>query len=349
MENTNQFSSYEEFLAYIVEVLDQVLATGQTPTLPSMLADDEKFGALLDDIKAIHRFSLELANGRLDQELRVDGKLADALKSLQANLRRLTWQTQRVALGDFDQKVEFMSDFSTAFNMLVRHLKQSRDAGDYHTGQLPLQKQSTAQLMLKAQSAHQEVEKANQQLESQLKEIQGLQELLREQAIRDQLTGLFNRRYLNETLERELARAQRSHYPVSLIMINLDDFNHLNDTYGHYVGKLILQSLGKMLLIKTRLGDIPCRYSEEEIVIVFPNVDTQVAAQRAQHLRQSFEELSVNNAGLNIWATISAGVASFPEHATDVENLLHVAQVALYAAREIGQNRVAVYQTPEEI
>ncbi len=344
MDNQNPVTSNEELLVHVVEVINSVLTTGQAPTdLPPILADNEQFKALIKDLSAIHQFSLNLANGNLEQEIKVKGKISGALKSLQANLRHLTWQTQRIATGDFSQKVDFMGDFSTAFNSMVNNLQQSRDILEQRAGELSMQKQNAVKLMLEAQSARNELEKANTLLKSQLDEIKSLQLLLREQAIRDQLTGLFNRRYLIETLERELARAQRSNYPLSLIMIDLDHFKNLNDTYGHRVGDLVLQSLGKLLLIKTRLDDIPCRYGGEEIIIVFPNVNAEVTAQRAESLRKAFEELSVNNASLSIRATFSAGVASFPEHATDIENLLHAADLALYAAKAAGRNRVSIF------
>jgi diguanylate cyclase (GGDEF)-like protein len=231
---------------------------------------------------------------------------------------------------------------------MVDHLQQYRDALEQYEEELSMQQKNTIKLMLDAQNARDELEKAKAQIKSQLEEIRGLQLLLREQAIRDQLTGLFNRRYLIETLERELARAQRGNYPVSLIMVDLDHFKNLNEHYGHRVGDLVLQSLGKMLLVKTRLGDIPCRYGGEEMVIVFPEVNAEVTAQRAEHLRKSFEELLFDNAGLSIHVTLSAGVASFPEHAADLESLLHCAELAMSAAKAAGRNCVEIYKPPPD-
>ncbi|MBN1536435.1 MAG: diguanylate cyclase [Anaerolineales bacterium] len=342
----NRNPDNEEFLEYVVEVVNQVLASGQMPeSLPPILSENSQFRGLLSDLIAIYQFSLALANGKLDQEYRIRGKIAGALKSLQANLRHLTWQTQRVAQGDFSQRVDFMGDFSIAFNSMVKNLHDYGEASEQRTLKSSTQKQMVVKSMLEAQSNRDEIEKINAQLKAQLEEINQLQLLLQEQAIRDQLTGLFNRRYLGETLERELARAKRSHYPVSVIMIDLDGFKNLNDSYGHQVGDMVLQSLGNLLLVKTRMGDIPCRYSGEEIVVVFPNVDAETTAQRAEYLREAFAELSFNNAGLTIQATFSAGVASFPEHADEMEDLLHAADRALHTAKSTGRNRVAVYQS----
>jgi diguanylate cyclase (GGDEF)-like protein len=199
-----------------------------------------------------------------------------------------------------------MSDFSEAFNAIVQKLKEFQEAEGQRANHLHNQKQSAIKSLLDAKTSRAESEKLSAQVNSLLDEIRGLQLLLREQAIRDQLTGLFNRRYLGETLERELARAQRGNYPVSVIMIDLDNFKKLNDIYGNRVGDLILESLGKMLLQKTRLGDIPCRYGGEEMVVVFPNMDVEMTAQRAEFLRKAFERSSINNAGLTIRTTFSA-------------------------------------------
>lgn len=347
MDNHNQYEKNKEILAHIVEAVRRVIITGQSPkNLPPFLANNEDFNRILSDLEGICRFSLDLANGKLEPELKVKGKLAGSLKSLQANLRHLTWQTQRIAAGDYNQEIEFIGDFSTALNTLVKKLEEDRIALEKHAGELSMYKQNALKLMMDVQMARDDLEKANAQIQSQLEEIHNLHMLLREQAIRDQLTGLFNRRYLMETLERELARAQRGNYPVSLIMVDLDHFKSINDTYGNRVGDIVLQSLGKMLLIKTRLDDIPCRYGGEEIVIVFPNVNAEVTAQRAESLRHAFEELSINNAGLTIYATFSAGVASYPEHATDIESLLQKADQALKSAKNAGRNRVNIYKNP---
>lgn len=340
----NQTIENEEFLAKVIDAVNQVLTTGFIPTdLPATMADNQEFIALLADLCGIYQFTLELANGELESEYKISGKIAGALKSLQANLRHLTWQTQQIAWGDFNQRVEFMADFSEAFNAIVQKLKEFQEAEDKRANHLHNQKQSAIKSLLDAKTSRIESEKLSAQVNSLLDEIRGLQLLLREQAIRDQLTGLFNRRYLVETLERELARAQRGNYPVSVIMIDLDNFKKLNDLYGNRVGDLILESLGKMLLQKTRLGDIPCRYGGEEMVVVFPNMDMEMTAQRAEFLRKAFERSSINNAGLTIRTTFSAGVASFPHHATDMDSLLHCADIALDNAKKAGRNIVVVY------
>jgi diguanylate cyclase (GGDEF)-like protein/PAS domain S-box-containing protein len=130
---------------------------------------------------------------------------------------------------------------------------------------------------------------ANQQLSLQLDEIQKLQAALREQAIRDPLTGLYNRRYLYETLGQEIARAQREDLPLSIMMLDFDHFKDLNDQYGHAAGDAILQGLAGVLLCCTRKSDTVCRIGGEEIIIAMPNTPLEQAQQRAAEL---VEEIS---------------------------------------------------------
>ncbi len=127
----------------------------------------------------------------------------------------------------------------------------------------------------------------NDRLQTQLIEIGVLQSKLREQAIRDPLTNLFNRRYLEETLERELARAAREDYPLCVIMIDLDHFKRVNDTHGHEAGDEVLKALAFTLFEQCRRGDFACRFGGEEFVVVMPNINMDTAYERAENIRQS--------------------------------------------------------------
>jgi diguanylate cyclase (GGDEF)-like protein len=134
---------------------------------------------------------------------------------------------------------------------------------------------------------------ANERLQSQLIEIGTLQSKLRAQAICDPLTNLFNRRYLDETLDRELARAAREHYQVCVIMIDLDHFKQVNDTYGHEAGDRVLKALAATLSTRNRRGDFACRFGGEEFVVVMPNIDVDVAYRRAEELRLTLDSLKI--------------------------------------------------------
>jgi len=170
-----------------------------------------------------------------------------------------------------------------------------------------------------------------------------LRETLHHQAIHDPLTDLFNRRYLVETLERELQRAQRKDTPLVVMMLDLDHFKRFNDTFGHEAGDSLLKTLGGFLKRHVRGGDIACRYGGEEFVLILPEISLEVARLRAEEFRQGVAQLQVNyreQCLKNI--TISVGVAVFPKHGATTDDVLKAADEALYRAKAAGRNRVIV-------
>lgn len=167
-----------------------------------------------------------------------------------------------------------------------------------------------------------------------------LQKKLEEQAIRDSLTGLYNRRFLDETLTRELSRAERDKYSVSVVMLDLDHFKMFNDTYGHDVGDMMLKQLGKLLTSQVRAGDIACRYGGEEFVVVMPKASLVVARQRANDWRMKFESQVLIHEGEVLNATLSAGVAVYPLHGTTSDEIIRKADQAMYTAKSAGRNMV---------
>lgn len=183
----------------------------------------------------------------------------------------------------------------------------------------------------------------NERLQAQLEENKVLQEQLREQALRDPLTGLYNRRFLEEALPRELARAVRLSYNISFVMLDIDQFKSFNDTYGHEAGDKLLQAMGKVLTTYTRADDIACRLGGEEFLVVMPNITGDTAFQRAEQLRRAFEEISLTYHSLCLNAKISLGVALFPQHGKTPAELLRAADWALYDAKQRGGNCVVVY------
>jgi diguanylate cyclase (GGDEF)-like protein/PAS domain S-box-containing protein len=193
-----------------------------------------------------------------------------------------------------------------------------------------------------------EVEKdlrhAMDRMQTQLIEIGLLQSQLREQAIRDALTNLFNRRYLEETLERELARAAREIYPLCIVMMDIDHFKNVNDTYGHEAGDLVLKTLATTVTSQSRQGDFVCRYGGEEFVLVMPNISIEVARERVNSLHKSIASLYIPFGRFNLNITVSMGISSFPAHGEKKEDLLRAADRALYIAKNMGRNRVAVYR-----
>ncbi len=184
---------------------------------------------------------------------------------------------------------------------------------------------------------------ANERLQGQLIEIGLLQSKLREQAIRDPLTNLFNRRYLEETLDRELARAGREAYPVCIIMVDLDYFKRINDTYGHDAGDEVLRVLANTLAAQSRRGDFACRYGGEEFVIVMPNIAKRTAYERAKKLRRCLNALKIPYEHHILTMTISMGIACYPTNGETRQILLRAADQAMYAAKKAGRDHILTY------
>ncbi|HSG44670.1 MAG TPA: GGDEF domain-containing protein, partial [Anaerolineales bacterium] len=168
------------------------------------------------------------------------------------------------------------------------------------------------------------------------------------QTIRDALTNLFNRRYLDETLERELARATREVYPLCILMMDIDHFKDINDTYSHEAGNIVLKTLAKTLTEQSRQGDFACRYGGEEFVLVMPNIDLVVAKDRARSLHQAISTMYVPFGRFMLNITISMGISMFPAHGETKDEVLRAADKALYASKKAGRNRVSVYEEEEE-
>lgn len=200
--------------------------------------------------------------------------------------------------------------------------------------------------IVRRREAEEYLRDANERLQTQLAEIRGLQEQLQKQALHDSLTGLYNRRYFDEALGRELALARRQHYPVSLVLIDIDHFKQLNDNHGHQAGDTVLQALAGHLTGNCRAGDLVCRWGGEEFVVVMPHTPLTGALQRTESWRSSFAARIFNFDGLELGTTLSAGVAVWPGDGDSPEDLLRVADRALYRAKSGGRNRVE--STPQE-
>lgn len=170
-----------------------------------------------------------------------------------------------------------------------------------------------------------------------------LEAALRDRALRDALTGVFNRRYLEETLEREVHRAVRHTMPLSVIMLDLDHFKRFNDTYGHAAGDTLLQAVSACLQSRVRGEDTVCRYGGEEFTLILPGASANEAARRAEEIRHAVQALCVQHKEQMLPAiTISMGVATYPQHGTHPAAILHAADTALYGAKQAGRNCVKV-------
>jgi diguanylate cyclase (GGDEF)-like protein/PAS domain S-box-containing protein len=187
-----------------------------------------------------------------------------------------------------------------------------------------------------------ELGKTYKLLQIHSREIEDLQAKLKEQTIRDPLTGLFNRRYLEETMGRELARASREGFPIGVVMIDIDHFKQVNDSHGHKAGDLILQAMGNFLLGVIRAGDIACRYGGEEFLLILPQASRVITAERAEEWRTGFEALRTVYGENALQATISLGIAAYPADGVTAEAVIHAADQAMFRAKALGRNRVVL-------
>ncbi|MBF0184258.1 MAG: diguanylate cyclase [Magnetococcales bacterium] len=170
-----------------------------------------------------------------------------------------------------------------------------------------------------------------------------MRERLKDQAVRDVLTGLFNRRYLDETLPRELSRAARSQQPLAVAMVDVDHFKRFNDTFGHDAGDAVLREVARLLRQRLRKSDIACRYGGEEMTVVLPGLEVMAARERMEMIREEIKALQVEHAGVALGTiTVSIGIADYPRHGNQMEEILRKADAALYQAKQGGRNRVIV-------
>jgi diguanylate cyclase (GGDEF)-like protein len=168
-----------------------------------------------------------------------------------------------------------------------------------------------------------------------------LREILRTQSVRDPLTGLYNRRYLEESLERELRRAMRKKGSIGVMMLDVDHFKRFNDSFGHEAGDSVLRALSNLFRTQLRGSDVACRYGGEEFAIILPEATLEASRQRADQLREAAKAAIAQFRGHSLdTVTLSIGVATYPENGSNGEALLRAADAALYRAKQEGRDRV---------
>lgn len=170
-----------------------------------------------------------------------------------------------------------------------------------------------------------------------------LRQHLRDLSVRDPLTGLFNRRYLTESLGREMTRCKRRKLPLSVMLLDLDHFKIFNDTLGHPAGDTLLVEFAKLLQKSVRNEDIACRLGGEEFILIMPEMDQEIAIRRANELLEATRTLEVMHDGQMLpQITTSIGISVFPDHSTDANQLISSSDNALYAAKKSGRDRYAI-------
>lgn len=436
-------------------LLRTVLTETHPPALPADLQADSDFAQLYMDLLELRRFILAVAGENLDTRTTLKGYTAGALKTLQANFRHMTWQTQQVAAGNFNQRIEFMGDFSAAYNEMVAQLAAAQKDRDLSLYRLKksnkilrkeIMQRSAAQAALAEQTIfyraltetmldvvwvvdtktllftyispsverlrgftpeeimqtsvrdilppdkrdkilakiaqNRELFEQGQLTSDQFQTIEmlqpakdgsaiwtevvmhyvrngvtgavelcgvardisdrkALQQELERRATLDCLTGVANRGHFLRLAQEECKRSQRYQHPLSLLILDLDHFKAVNDSFGHAVGDMALQAMVQTCLRELRNSDLMGRIGGEEFAILLPQTAFEQSLATAQRLRQQVALIELTTpAGQPIALTTSIGLSTFRHGETCVAAMMERADLALYQAKNKGRNRV---------
>lgn len=279
---------------------------------PRGLSTEEAFVQLRDALAEIRGFVRRLAQGVLGGEFNVPGPVAGSLKSLSSSLRHMTWQAKEISEGDLSQRIDFLGDFSIAFNEMAERL-------DVTLTELRTRERELSEANVSLQIAHGQ---------------------LLEQATHDPLTGLLNRRSLSERWVAEAARADRNGEPIAVMLVDLDEFKSINDSCGHEGGDIALVSFAHTLSSQLRATDIACRMGGDEFIAILPGTTRQGGLEVANRVRDAFASADLGPMLVNCEHTASIGMAEYPVHGENLEAVLRAADEALYEVKAAGRNHV---------
>ena len=255
--------------------------------------------------------------------------------------RGRTFWIEDLALGP---KCHHIGGDARSACVCVPMIAQGEPLGVFHVQQVVWSRDVQMPQANPEQAVKQLVESVAERIASALANIK-LRQKLEHQSFRDALTGLFNRRYMETSLDRELLRAARKRCSLGLIMLDVDHFKQFNDQHGHAAGDSLLRELGAFLQKNTRGEDVACRYGGEEFVLILPEASLETTQQRAEHLRAGMKNVVVRHEGKELGAvTLSLGVAAYPHHSEEARTLVELADGALYRAKAGGRNRVETAQ-----
>lgn len=301
------------------------LTKGNMPALPERFENDETVREIYDYISTIRQGLVALARGDLTFSVGLKGYTSGTIKALQSNLRHLMWKALSVAKGDFSQQIDFMGNVEEAFNSMVEQLRDAHD-----------------RLFAVSEALRQEVD-ARKAVEAELlQEKERLQQL----ATTDTLTSLFNRRYFWELALREVERMRRNGLSSCIAMLDLDNFKHINDGFGHGRGDQELRALASIIKNNTRLYDIPARYGGDEFIIFFPDATPERAYAIMERIRLRLYESNAGRSKTEPKVTISGGIAALRlahnPAAEVLDEAVSRADGALYASKLAGRNMISI-------
>lgn len=335
---------HRDIVDNLSKLLLDIMMLSNPPQIPAHYSSIDSLQLLYANLILLRDFLFATAHGDLSREFPYKGFIAGTLKTLQANLRHLAWQTKMVASGDFTQRVEFMGQFSESFNAMVMQLDQTLKELERKEKELS----QTNKKLLKEIAIRKQTEEALREREKEL----------RLQAITDPLTGLYNRRHFYKLAEIEISKCLRYSYPLSVVMYDIDFFKRINDTFGHLSGDMVLKMVAEITIRELRESDIAARYGGEEFIVLLPETSAHGAATTCERLRQQIENTTVQTENQHISVTVSFGVSdclrkpkkpSSKMHGTILSEFISSADKALYISKNSGRNRVTVFNPEHEL
>ena len=310
----------------------RLLCDSRPPELPPELATVAELPLIHAQIITLRKLLDNYARGDFSAEIDMRGAVAGLLKSLQANTRHLIWQMDQVGEGNMEQRVDFMGEFSAAFNRMVRQLD----------GALTSIRQKEAELIRLTAELKIEVEKRDAAMSA----LQKSEEQFKYLAEHDPLTGLLNRRSFFAQAEMEIARNTIMSRPSSVALMDVDHFKRFNDTHGHPNGDIALRHIARVCTSALRDIDIMGRYGGEEFVFLFSKASHDQTILAADRIRRIIEANPVKLPGGEVALTASFGLApirlnlsSDPDF-NPLEFAMGLADIALYKAKNEGRNRI---------
>lgn len=310
----------------VLQHLEQLLFSPSVPAIPPELAECESLRAVHEKLSELREILIAFSQGDLSSNITMKGFTPGALKALQAHLRHMTWQVQQVASGDFTQRVDFLGDFSIAFNSMVVQLDNT----------LTALREQEAGLIALTKSLHEEVEVRKKAVAA----LRQSEAKFRYLAERDSLTGVFNRRSFLELALEKLQTAAIAGTPCCIAVLDVDFFKKFNDTYGHLDGDKALKHVVSQAEASLRHADIMGRYGGEEFIFLFTDANIDQGKTVAERIRNAIKDRPVPLENASPVITVSIGVAvvlpewEAPRDYFFLQQITHLADMALYAAKE---------------
>lgn len=326
----------------VVSHLRKLLLTPRPPELPPELAGVDGLRELHDYLLVVRQSLANYAKGDFSAEIQQRGYVAGAMKSLQANIRHLLWSMERVEMGDMHQRVDFMGEFSMAFNKMVDQLLDA----------LRALKEKEETLITLAAKLEKEVEKRD----AALKALRESEKTFKYLAEHDSLTGIMNRRSFFTRAEIERARHSIMDQYVGIALMDVDRFKLFNDTHGHLEGDKALRHVAALAQETLRDSDFMGRYGGEEFIFFFPGAEVEQASIGAERIRKRIAANPVRlGNGVEVEVTASFGLTSIPPGlavSSDFNLLkyaISLADSALYKAKAGGRNQVRAAEFPQRL